>query len=288
MFRKLPHPGRDIIHSAVESPDPQPPFVVFDYGIHELVGEGGGFASVVCIEFPLPGEGVNAQQAVVAAHQKTPVRILQDGVDMVEPFAVRHLAGHRGGCKIGAVEAAVPGSEPQHSVTILRNGADARGRAIFIGEAGGGKGSGGKVEHQQPLARSLAADPEAAVVAHEEILYENAWEIVRQPPAVVAVEPVAECSQPDGAAPILHNGGDNCLRQDVQRAEVAAVVAVCAVVGADPQLPAAGLHKSVDIAAAAFAQLMPDHLLAVEAVEPLRRAYPDDADGVLQQCAHRV
>ncbi len=288
MFCKLPRPGRDIIHPAIESSDPNAPFVVFYYRVDKLVGEGGGVAAVVGVEFPLSGKGVYAQQAVVAAHKKTPVRLLQYAVDVCEALAVGDLAGHSAGGGVGPVEAAVPGADPYYAVAILSHCAYARGRAIFICKAGLGKSFCGKIEHQHPFAGSLAAHPQAAVGRDKQIVYERAREIMREPLAVVAVEPVAECSQPDGAAAVLRYGGHGGLRQNLQRAKIAAVVEIGPVVGAHPHPSVRGLSEGVDIAAAPFAQVVPDKLLTVEAVEPFGGAYPDDAGGVLQQRAHGV
>ena len=250
-----------------------------------------------------------------------PEEALGVAVDRTHPVGAQagRVAGVAGepamriGLDLVAVEAVLVGADPEHPGRVFEDGTDAPrvDATLVLGAAQiGGELAGLAVEaveaaavgaHPQP-AGGVLGDAQDAVVAQAAGL----TGIVHEPletrgGAIEAVQPTAVGAHPDLSGAVLVEHPDHVARQGVRVGGVAAEVQEGAALGV-PEVEAAALRPDPQIAAAVFEQrqdpvvaearrvlriVPPDlELVAVEAVESVLRADPDEAVPILQDGVH--
>ena len=90
-------------------------------------------------------------------------RFVGEGMDVFESVSGRHGGKDGPGIGFQPVDAEVPGSEPEVTLLIHVQGADARGPAALENQVRRGKGPGGGVVKGKPQRLRLVGDPQAAV-----------------------------------------------------------------------------------------------------------------------------
>ena len=258
--------------------------MVPDDRIDEFAGEGGRVAPVVAVMGPLPGQGIDGQQAVVGSYQQMQGGFVGEEMDVFE--SVSGLDRGKDGPGIGfkPVDAEVPGPQPQVALLVHVHRADARGPAVPEDQVRCGKGPGCGIVEREPLLRRLVGDPQAAVPVDQQSLHLVPVQKLGEGSVGIPEDAFAPDADPEGAVPVFGETGDQRIRNlgNTFR-KMGHIIPEHGVFRPDPKLAGRVLVKLADIVVLPGRESVVDELLPVEAVQAAGRTHPDEPGAVLDE-----
>ena len=238
---------------------------------------------------PLPGQGIDGQQAVVGTYQQMQGGFVGEGMHVLESVSGRDGGKNGPGVGFKPVDAEVPGPQPQVALLVHVHRADARGPTALEDQVRRGKGPGCGVVKGQPQRFRLVGDPQAAIPVDEEPLHLVPVQISGEGSFGISVDALAPGRNPEGAVPVFGETGDqrfrnlgNTFRKDVH------IVSEHGAFRPDPERAVRGLEELADIVVFPGGEGMVDELPAIEAVQAAGRPHPDESGAVLDEGLDRV
>ena len=186
--------------------------MVPDDRIDEFAGEGGRIAPVVAVMGPLPGQGIDGQQAVVGSYQQMQGGFVGEEMDVFESVSGRDRGKDGPGIGFKPVDAEVPGPQPQVALLVHVHRADARGPTALEDQVRRGKGPGCGVVKGKPQRLRLVGDPQAAVPVDQQPLHLVPVQKLGERSVGIPEDAFAPDADPEGAVPVFGETGDQRFR----------------------------------------------------------------------------